>query len=384
MTSQTQTSVNNYKDQVNSDGLPKNDGKNQKAADSNPGSAVEEALMGAERLFGCKIIRQVNPEGRVTFILCTDNGQKLDFDEKGNVFLGAAKVGQDEDGGNITIRPYGDLTLKLGGKLNLEIENMLNEEKPVSIKCFGDVNIESTDGHLAMKGKNVSVRSDGDLNLFGQNIKMQAGDGGGGALSVTAGNIKTVSSFIENETSGWFQKVKGEYTIRQVEDRRAIFNINTLGHLKIQSIGDCSVKHGGRFSHMIGGIVPKPPTVTGKDAYSILVAKGDTSWTSTAGNHTELFTAGNLTKTMSAGNLTQTVTGNYTRATTKDLTETATKSYTLAYMDGKTTAGGNQVTDVTGNLTQTTKGNLSHIKTGMATIKASGNMTIGGAIINLN
>ena len=47
MTSQTQTSVNNYKDQVNSDGLPKNDGKNQKAADSNPGSAVEEALMGA-------------------------------------------------------------------------------------------------------------------------------------------------------------------------------------------------------------------------------------------------------------------------------------------------------------------------------------------------
>ena len=62
MTSQTQTSVNNYKDQVNNgDGLPKNDGKNQKASDSNPGSAVEEALMGAERLFGCKIIRQVTP-----------------------------------------------------------------------------------------------------------------------------------------------------------------------------------------------------------------------------------------------------------------------------------------------------------------------------------
>ena len=66
------------------------------------------------------------------------------------------------------------------------------------------------------------------------------------------------------------------------------------------------------------------------------------------------------------------------------MTETATKSYTLAYMDGKTTAGGNQVTDVTGNLTQTTKGNLSHIITGMATIRASGNMTIGGAMIYLN
>ena len=205
---------------------------------------------------------------------------------------------------------------------------MLNQEKPISIKCFGDVNVESVDGHLAMKGKNVTVRADNDLNLFGSNIKVQAGENAGGALSVTAGNIATVSSFIENETSGWFQKCKGEYTIRQVEDPRASFNINTLGHLKIQSIGDCKVSHGGRFQHQIGGIIPKPPTVTSKDAYSILVAKGDTSFTSTAGNHTELFTAGNVTKTMSAGNLTQTVTGSVTRASTNDVTETATKNYT--------------------------------------------------------
>ena len=364
--------------------MPTNQGKNDKPTDNNPGSATQQELMAAERLLGVKIIRQVNPEGRITFILATDNGQKLDFDEKGNVFLGAAKVGDDETGGNVTLRSWGDLTLKIGGKLNLEVENFIDEEKPVSIKVGGDCNIEAVDGHLALKGKNVSVRADSDLNLFGANIKMQAGDGGGGNLSVTAGNIKTVSSFIENETSGWFQKVAGEYTIKQTEDPRAIFNINTLGHLKIQSIGDCSVKHGGRFSHMIGGIVPKPPTVTGKDAYSILVSKGDTSWTSTAGNHTEIFTAGNVTKTMSSGNLTQTVTGNYTRATTKDLTETATKSYTLAYMDGKTTAGGNQVTDVTGNLTQTTKGTYSHIITGLATIKADGLMTIKGSVINLN
>ena len=66
------------------------------------------------------------------------------------------------------------------------------------------------------------------------------------------------------------------------------------------------------------------------------------------------------------------------------MSETATKSYTLAYLDGKTTAGGNQVTDITGNLTQTTKGNLSHNITGTANIQATGNMTIGGAMIYLN
>tara|TARA_B100001094_G_C18186494_1_gene804124 strand:- start:74 stop:1225 length:1152 start_codon:yes stop_codon:yes gene_type:complete len=364
--------------------MPTNQGENSKPTDNNPGSATQQELMAAERLLGVKIIRQQNPEGRITFILATDNGQKLDFDEKGNVFLGAAKVGDDETGGNVTLRSWGDLTLKVGGKLNLEVENFIDEEKPISIKVGGDCNIEAVDGHLALKGKNVSVRADADLNLFGNNIKMQAGDNGAGALSVTAGTISTESSFIENVTSGWFQKVKGEYTIRQVEDPRASFNINTLGHLKIQSIGDCKVSHGGRFQHLIGGIVPKPPTVTSKDAYSVFVSKGDTSFTSTAGNHTELFTAGNVTKTMSAGNLTQTVTGNVTRASTKDITETATKNYTLAYLDGKTTVGKSQVNTVTENLTQTTGGNLSHIITGMATIRASGNMTIGGAMIFLN
>ena len=68
------------KDGLNNGGLPTSN--TSRGTDSNPGSATEEALMAAERLFGCKIIRQQNPEGRVTFIIATDNGQKLDFDEK--------------------------------------------------------------------------------------------------------------------------------------------------------------------------------------------------------------------------------------------------------------------------------------------------------------
>ena len=59
----TQESVTNYKTSVATSGLPKNESSNSEASSSNPGSATEEALMAAERLFGCKIIRQVNPEG---------------------------------------------------------------------------------------------------------------------------------------------------------------------------------------------------------------------------------------------------------------------------------------------------------------------------------
>ena len=50
MTSQTQTSAKNTKDALNNGGLPTSN--TSRGTDSNPGSATEEALMAAERLFG--------------------------------------------------------------------------------------------------------------------------------------------------------------------------------------------------------------------------------------------------------------------------------------------------------------------------------------------
>ena len=385
MTSQTQTSAKTTKDGLNNGGLPNSN--TARPSDSNPGSATEEALMAAERLFGCKIIRQQNPEGRVTFILATDNGQKLDFDEKGNVFIGAAKVGEDEDGGNMTLRAWGDLTLKVGGKLNLEIENFLDQEKPISIKSFGDVNVESVDGAVSLKGKNVSVRATNDLNLVGQKVNIQGGNGGGGAVSVVGNTFKTDTTFINNTvTGGITQNVTGEYTIRQILDPRSSFNFTSAGHMKFKVVGDMSAEVTGKLGANVVGTPGKPvSTAIQSDACSLKVMQGNTSFTSVAGNHTNTFTSGNVTNTISAGNLTETITGNHTETITKKLTQTVTEDVTQTWSKNLTrTLAGNETKTISGMSTNTITGNYTLTTQGIGTITASGNMIIRGAMIMLN
>ena len=385
MTSQTQESVKNTQQGLSQNGVPKPTGKKPPATP--PGSATESALMSAERLLGCKIIRQVNDEGRPTFILCTDNGQKLDFDEKGNVFLGASKVGDSDDGGNMTLRAWGDLTLKVGGKLNLEIENFLDQEKPISIKSFGDVNVESVDGAVALKGKNVSVRATNDLNLVGQKVNIQGGNGGGGAVSVVGNTFKTDTTFINNTvTGGITQNVTGEYTIRQILDPRSSFNFTSAGHMKFKVVGDMSAEVTGKLGANVVGTPGKPvSTAIQSDACSLKVMQGNTSFTSVAGNHTNTFTSGNVTNTISAGNLTETITGNHTETITKKLTQTVTDDVTQTWSKNLTrTLAGNETKTISGMSTNTITGNYTLTTQGIGTITASGNMIIRGAMILLN
>ena len=389
MTSQTQTSAKNTKDALNNGGLPTSN--TSRGTDSNPGSATEEALMAAERLFGCKIIRQQNPEGRVTFIIATDNGQKLDFDEKGNVFIGAAKVGEDEDGGNMTLRAWGDLTLKVGGKLNLEIENFLDQDKPISITSYGDVNVEAVDGHMALGGKNVTVTADNDLTLKGNSIKLQAGepDQSGacsGTIERSAGKITTKCAFQELECSGQKKEtVKGHYTIDMKDDKRSLFSVDCNGHMKLKASCDVNFDFGGKFAHKIGGKQSTPiPTVSG-DSYQLTVDLGDTSFTSTKGNHTETFTKGNYERTLTKGNFTDTITdGNVTRTIGKALSDTITKSYTLAYKDLNETNTGNEIINVEGTSTHDSKGIKTFSSKGMMNIESQAILNINGTQIFLN
>ena len=60
-----------------------------------------------------------NEDGRVTYIVCTDNGQSLNMDETGNIFLGCGKIGDDESGGECGIRPHGSMFVKVGDTLIL-------------------------------------------------------------------------------------------------------------------------------------------------------------------------------------------------------------------------------------------------------------------------
>ena len=155
--------------------------------------------------------------------------------------------------------------------------------------------------------------------------------------------------------------------------------------MKLKASCDVNFDFGGKFAHKIGGKQSTPiPTVSG-DSYQLTVDLGDTSFTSTKGNHTETFTKGNYERTLTKGNFTDTITdGNVTRTIGKALSDTITKSYTLAYKDLNETNTGNEIINVEGTSTHDSKGIKTFSSKGMMNIESQAILNIKGTQIFLN
>lgn len=380
-------SILNYLEQLASftASLPDgSEGLNKPAVKTPPHSGTQRTSSSV-KVNGVKVIKAQNEEGRVTFIVCTDNGQVVNMDETGNIFIGCGKIGDDESGGQLTARPQGAMTVKVGDTLSIEVENKLDEEKPLSLKVFGDINMEAVGGDVHMAGNNVNITAKTDLHLKGSKVLLQGGDGAGGAVEIVANTFKTDTVFINNTVSGAVtQNVFGEYTIRQLLDPRASFNIISSGAMNITSGGDFSLNGAGRAEVLIAGLPPKPiPTAKSPAAFTLSVGTG------------------NALMNLGAGNLNQSVTGALTQAVTGAITSTfdgnivssfkgnVTRDYKGTMIDNvdgnvTTTYKGNYIQNVTGSHTVTSSGQFTHNITGIASILAQGVMTISGAQIYLN
>lgn len=380
-------SILNYLEQLASfnSSLPDgSEGLNKPAVKTPPHSGTQRTSS-SDKVNGVKVIKAQNEEGRVTYIVCTDNGQSINMDETGNIFIGCGKIGDDESGGQLTARPHGAMTVKVGDTLSIEVENKLDEEKPLSLKVFGDINMEAVGGDVHMAGNNVNITAKTDLHLKGSKVLLQGGDGAGGAVEIVANTFKTDTVFINNTVSGAVtQNVFGEYTIRQLLDPRASFNIISSGAMNITSGGDFSLNGAGRAEVLIAGLPPKPiPTAKSPAAFTLSVGTG------------------NALMNLGAGNLNQSVTGALTQAVTGAITSTfdgnivssfkgnVTRDYKGTMIDNvdgnvTTTYKGNYIQNVTGSHTVTSSGQFTHNITGVASILAQGVMTISGAQIYLN
>tara|TARA_Y100000004_G_scaffold85960_1_gene96387 strand:- start:664 stop:1821 length:1158 start_codon:yes stop_codon:yes gene_type:complete len=380
-------SILNYLEQLASfnASLPDgSEGVNQPAVKTPPHSGTQRTSS-SEKLNGVKVIKAQNEEGRVTYIVCTDNGQSINMDETGNIFIGCGKIGDDEGGGQLTARPQGAMTVKVGDTLSIEVENKLDEEKPLSVKVFGDINMEAVGGDLHLAGNNVNINAKTDLYLKGSKVSLQGGDGAGGAVEIVANTFKTDTVFINNKvTGGVTQNVFGEYTIRQLLDPRASFNIISSGAMNITSGGDFSLNGAGRAEVLIAGLPPKP----------IPTAKSPAAFTLTVGT-------GNALMSLGAGNLNQSVTGALTQAVTGAITSTfdgnivstfkgnVTRDYKgtmVDNIDGNVTKTykGTYTQSVTGNHLVTSKGQYNHNVTGTFNMISQGVVTITGTQIYLN
>lgn len=378
MTNKTYNSVQNYLDALASASasLPDGSGGPNEPAVATPPHAADQRTTSVERINGVKVTKAMNEDGRVTLIICTDNGQSIHMDDTGNIFMGCGKIGDDDSGGQITLRPHGDMTVKVGGKLSLEVENLLDEDKPLSVVTFGDVNVESKGGDVFLKGGNVTVRALKDLNLIGEKVNIQGGDGGGGTVGITANKFSTDVTFVENTVSGGItNNVLGQVTDRQVLDPRSLRSITSSGHLKITAAGDLSIDVGGKMEVNVAGTPPKPiPTVKNPSTFSLTVAQGNVTQTIAAGNLTEKYTGnvstvieGNVTEQIT-GNLTESATGNYTNTIEGNFTEAITGNYT-------NTVTGNSTETFTGNYTSTYSGNMVQTVAGLMTTTVTGNIT---------
>ena len=381
--SQKAKSIDKYFESVINDGLPV-DADLTEVIKTPPHSGTQRTSS-ANKLNGVKEMKAQNEEGRVTYIVCTDNGQSLNMDEMGNIFLGCGKIGDDESGGAMTVRPHGQMIVKVGDTLSIEVENKLDEEKPLSLKVFGDINMEAVGGDVHMKGANVNVTADSELHLKGSKVLIQGGSGAGGSVEVIGNTFKTDTTFINNNVTGAVtQTVFGEYTIRQLLDPRASFNIISSGSMNITAGGDLSANLLARAEVFVAGLPAKPiPTAKSPNAFSFTVGTG---------NSLVQLTAGNLTYGVT-GNSTSTITGNSTSTITGNNNFTQTGNYTSTYSGTfNETISGNTTLTNSGTYTQTIAGvhNLTssaqytHNITGTASILAGGVMTISGTQIFLN
>ena len=377
-------SIGEYFKKVITDGLPKGDDLN-KTIKTPPHSGTQRTSS-ANKLNGVKEMKAQNEEGRVTYIVCTDNGQSLNMDETGNIFLGCGKIGDDESGGNMGIRPHGSMVVKIGDTLNIEIENKQKDEKPLSLKVYGDINLEAEGGDVALKGKNVKISADSQLTLQSNDIFVGDTDGACGIVKIATGTLKTDTFFIKNTVNGGItQDVTGEYSINQLVDPRSSFNITSAGATTLTFGNDVSVSTGGKAEVYVAGIPGRPiPTCKSPNAFTFSVGTG---------NSLVSFKAGNVISDIKAGNHTHTTTGNATSTITGNQTKTISGNHTSTYsgtfnetVSGNTTLtnSGTYTQTITGVHTLTSNAQYTHNITGIASIISKGVMTITGTQINLN
>ena len=307
--SETQQAVEQYNKDVQTQELPDGTGgKYTVPPNTAPSSATNPALMAKTRLLGTKELRHLNDENRATYLVATDNGQSIYMDETGNVFIGSAKVGEDEQGGQIILRSQGNMVLKVGGRLLIEIENLLDEEKPLSLKIGGELNIESTGNTVNIHGKNVKVSADQELHLAGEKVSIEAGKGAGN-LEMICGSFAMENTNADIKSSGpWKLELESNYELHQ-NHLKGTMHFNSRGVIDIRSTDSMKLDVGGRLHVDVGG-VGKWPNTPAPHSFKLTAKTGDASMEFTDGKM-DLTVGKNFTETI-RGNNTQTITGNHT------------------------------------------------------------------------
>ena len=142
-----------------------------------------------------------------------------------------------------------------------------------SVLCHGDYR-EETHGERRIQGTHVVIEATGLLNLVGLGgINLQAGTGGGGTISMTAGTIKQITRNKEEFVLGQSTSLTSEKSDVQL-DPRGTTALISAGNQSIKFLGDMKYQVVGRYELGVvgakGGLIFDP-----KNALSLYSTNGD-------------------------------------------------------------------------------------------------------------
>lgn len=237
------------------------------------------------------------------------------------------------------------------------------EEDALNVLAYGDVTEDAIGSQRTIKAKKIVIEADEELVLIGKSqVLIQAGQSGGGAISMVAGNIE---KYTDNDK----EIILGQKMIFGVSeetsvqfDPRASINAVSPGHVNHKILGDYKVWVGGVEQHIIAGKPLSIPFVKDRTAsYSVRGLLGNISMTAVVGG-----------ADISAG---------------AAFTATAGGAATVAAGGASTLTAGGLMTMATSGKATLTAGTGVDIKAATANVDitaTAGNVDINGLLILLN
>lgn len=284
------------------------------------------------------------------------NGGFLAFQSSGAIVLvtGEKNVELGAGSGKLCIHTHGQQQ-KHEGRTDIEYNDgdTDSEGEALNIIAYGDVTEEAVGSQRTIKAQKIVIEADEELFLIGKTqVFIQAGQSGGGSISMVAGQIEKYTDNIKEVVFG--QRMTfgaGEETSMQF-DPRASVNVVSPGHINHKILGDLKTWVGGVEQHIIAGNPATVPFVKDRaSAYSVRGLLGNISMTAVVGGMdftTGTFytaTAGGAFTAAAGGASTLTATGQMTMATAGKTVITSG-----AGMDIKTAVGNVDITAVAGNV----------------------------------
>ena len=317
-------------------------------------SHIYERLM-PDKLTGT--LRIDGPKQNGGFLALQSNGAIVLVTGEKNIELGAGS-------GKLCIHTHGQQQ-KHEGRTDIEYNDgdTDSEGEALNIIAYGDVTEEAVGSQRTIKAQKIVIEADEELFLIGKSqVFIQAGQSGGGSISMIAGQIEKYTDNIREVVLG--QRMTfgaGEETSIQF-DPRASVNVVSPGHINHKILGDLKTWVGGVEQHIIAGNPLSVPFVKDRaSAYSVRGLLGNISMTAVVGGMD--FTTGTF-YTATAG-------GAFTAAAGGASTLTATGQMTMA------TAGKTVIASGAGIDIRTAVGNVDITAT-------AGNVDINGLLILLN